>query len=60
MPTPEALARQIIDQTLTAAGWIVRDFGTLNLGVGPGVAVLPHTPQILARGQCCGIECKFL
>jgi len=39
MPTPEALARQIIDQKLTAAGWIVQDFKALNLGAGPGVAV---------------------
>ncbi len=39
MPTPEALARQTIDQKLTAAGWIVQDFKALNLGAGPGVAV---------------------
>ena len=39
MPTPESLARQIIDQKLTAAGWIVQDFKTLNLGTGTGVAV---------------------
>ena len=39
MPTPEALARQTIDQKLTAAGWIVQDFRALNLGAGPGVAV---------------------
>jgi len=39
MPTPEALARQAIDQKLTAAGWIVQDFKALNLGAGPGVAV---------------------
>ena len=39
MPTPEALAREIIDQKLTAAGWIVQDFKALNLGAGAGVAV---------------------
>ena len=39
MPTPELLARQLIDQKLTAAGWIVHDFKVLNLGAGPGVAV---------------------
>jgi type I restriction enzyme, R subunit len=39
MPTPESLARQTIDQKLTAAGWIVQDFRALNLGAGPGVAV---------------------
>jgi type I restriction enzyme, R subunit len=39
MPTPEEQAREIIDQKLTAAGWIVQDFKQLNLGAGPGVAV---------------------
>jgi type I restriction enzyme R subunit len=39
MPTPESLARQIIDRKLTAAGWIVQDFKALNLGAGAGVAV---------------------
>lgn len=32
MPTPESIARQTIDQKLTAAGWIVQDFRSLNLG----------------------------
>jgi len=40
MPTPEALARQTIDQKLTAAGWIVQDFKALNLGIESSVAVL--------------------
>jgi hypothetical protein len=39
MPTPESLARQTIDQNLTAAGWIVQDFKALNLGAEAGVAV---------------------
>jgi len=39
MPTPEEQARKIIDQKLTAAGWVVQDFKRLNLGAGPGVAV---------------------
>jgi type I restriction enzyme, R subunit len=39
MPTPEEQAREIIDQKLTAAGWIVQDFKQLNLGAGPGVVV---------------------
>lgn len=39
MPTLEALARQTIDQKLTAAGWTVQDFRSPNLGAGPGVAV---------------------
>jgi type I restriction enzyme, R subunit len=39
MPTPEEQAREIIDQKLTAAGWVVQDYSHLNLGAGPGVAV---------------------
>ena len=39
MPTPESLAGEIIDQKLTAAGWTVQDFKSLNLGAGAGVAV---------------------
>lgn len=37
--TPEAKARQLIDQKLEAAGWVVQDQKDLNLGAGPGVAV---------------------
>ena len=37
--TPEAKARQLIDQKLEAAGWVVQDTKELNLGAGPGVAV---------------------
>lgn len=32
--TPEAHARQQIDATLGAAGWVVQDLKQLNLGVG--------------------------
>ena len=39
MPTPEALARKNIDRLLTAAGWIVQDYKSINLGAGMGVAV---------------------
>jgi type I restriction enzyme R subunit len=39
MPTPEALARQSIDEQLTAAGWVVQDRAGLNLRNGRGVAV---------------------
>ena len=39
MPTPEEQAREIIDQKLIAASWVVQDFKQLNLGAGPGVAV---------------------
>jgi type I restriction enzyme, S subunit len=37
--TPEATARQIIDQRLQLAGWIVQDMKALNLGAGRGVVV---------------------
>lgn len=37
--TPEAKARQIIDQKLEQAGWIVQDFRKINPGAGPGIAV---------------------
>jgi type I restriction enzyme R subunit len=39
MTTPEAKARQTIDERLAAAGWTVQDMKALNLGVGLGVAV---------------------
>ena len=39
MPTPEEQAREIIDQKLTTAGWVVQDFKRLNLRAGAGVAV---------------------
>lgn len=37
--TPEIKARQLIDQKLEAAGWVVQDQKALNLGAGQGVAV---------------------
>ena len=39
MPAPEALARQVIDRVLTAAGWIAQDMAALNFAAGKGVAV---------------------
>ena len=39
MPTPEEQAREIIDEKLAAAGWVVQDFKQLNLGARTGVAV---------------------
>jgi hypothetical protein len=36
MPTPEEQAREIIDQKLIAAGWVVQDYKQLNLGAGSG------------------------
>lgn len=37
--TPEAKARQLIDQKLAQAGWVVQDMLQLNLGAAAGVAV---------------------
>lgn len=37
--TPEAKARQVIDQKLEQAGWVVQDLKQLNLAAGLGVAV---------------------
>jgi type I restriction enzyme, R subunit len=37
--TPEAKARQLIDQKLEQAGWVLQDVKQLNLGAGLGVAV---------------------
>lgn len=37
--TPEAKARQQIDQKLLQAGWLIQDLKQLNLGVSQGIAV---------------------
>ncbi|OOG54051.1 restriction endonuclease subunit R [Rhodanobacter sp. B05] len=37
--TPESKARQIIDQKLAAASWVVQDMKQINLGAASGVAV---------------------
>jgi type I restriction enzyme R subunit len=37
--TPEAKARQQIDQKLEQAGWVIQDMKQLNLAAGAGVAV---------------------
>jgi microcystin-dependent protein len=39
MPTPEAAARERIDEALTQAGWAVQDHKAANIAAGPGVAV---------------------
>ena len=36
---PEDKARKEIDKMLTDSGWIIQDYGELNLGVGLGIAV---------------------
>lgn len=37
--TPEAKARQQIDQKLGQAGWTIQDMKQINLGAARGVAV---------------------
>jgi hypothetical protein len=43
--TPEQRARREIDANLTAAGWVVQDRDELDLKVGRGIAVNPHSPD---------------
>lgn len=40
--TPEAQARQVIDERLRAAGWQVQDYARLNLAAAAGIAVREH------------------
>jgi type I restriction enzyme R subunit len=49
MPTPEEKARQIIDQLLSQAGWIVQDKEQMDLSAGLGVAVREYP---LPAGPC--------
>jgi type I restriction enzyme R subunit len=49
MPTPEAIAREKIDEMLIAAGWIIQNYKQLNLGAGQGIA-LREVP--LKSGPC--------
>jgi len=37
--TPEEKARQIIDENLHQAGWVIQDYKQLNLGAARGVAI---------------------
>jgi type I restriction enzyme R subunit len=37
--TPEAKARQLIDDKLAQAGWVVQDYKRFDPGAGPGIAV---------------------
>ncbi len=39
MPTPEEIARELIDQQLQACGWTIQDRQGMNLFAGRGVAV---------------------
>ena len=39
MSRPESQARTVIDDKLTAAGWVVQDVANVNLTAGRGIAV---------------------
>jgi type I restriction enzyme R subunit len=60
--TPEAQARQVIDERLQAAGWLVQDYRQLNLGAGVGhsCARVPHRYRpgrlrALRQSHACGV-----
>jgi ABC-type transport system substrate-binding protein len=54
---PEQIAREKIDQLLTAAGWVVQDYQDLSLGAALGVVVREYplktvdTPPFRKRGS---------
>jgi type I restriction enzyme R subunit len=61
---PEAQARLAIDARLVAAGWVIQDRDTANLGAGRGVAIRefklapPHgfaDYLLFVDGQACGV-----
>ncbi len=64
--TPEAKARQQIDQKLESAGWVIQDMKQLNLGAGLGVAVREYPTNsgpadyvlFVNRTACGVIEAK--
>jgi type I restriction enzyme R subunit len=64
--TSETKARQLIDQKLAQAGWIVQDMQQLNLGAGGGVAVREYATDtgpadyvlFVDRVDCGVIEAK--
>lgn len=64
--TPEAKARQQIDQKLEIAGWVVQDMRQLNLAAGVGVAVREYPTDtgpadyvlFVNRTACGVIEAK--
>lgn len=51
--TPEAKARQQIDQKLQQAGWIVQDMKKINLGTSLGVAVREYPTDLRQPIMCC-------
>lgn len=62
MPTPEQLAREIIDTQLCAAGWVIQDRADMSLGAGLGVAVReyplatgPSDYLLFVDRKACGV-----
>lgn len=43
--TPEQQARDVIDEKLMQAGWLIQDYREINLGAGLGIAVREHPTQ---------------
>jgi hypothetical protein len=57
MPTPESLARETIDQKLTAAGWIVQDFTAPH--IFSRICILRMIIKNQAPGSnICAVRCK--
>src|SRR5688572_16576137 len=64
--TPEAKARESIDQKLAQAGWVIQDMKQLNLSAGMGVAVREYPTDtgpadyvlFVDRTACGVIEAK--
>jgi type I restriction enzyme R subunit len=64
--TPEGKARELIDQKLAQAGWVVQDMKQLNLSAGMGVAVREYPTDtgpadyvlFINRVPCGVIEAK--
>ena len=48
---PEALARQEIDQQLADAGWVVQDYGAMNIHAAEGVAVREFPLKWTHKGE---------
>src|SRR5438046_10654725 len=62
MPTPEQRARENIDASLTAAGWVIQDSSAFNRNAAEGVAVrefaLPGGPcdyLLFVGGKAAGV-----
>lgn len=60
--TPEQIARERIDQLLIESGWVVQDYGRMNLAAGTGVAIREYLTDVgpadyvlFAGGKAVGV-----